>query len=111
MVAKVEKTIKRLCAPAFIYFIISIIALIILGFQNYGNQNTYVCGLYQCNVSNTTGIFIGKLIYILFWTWILNVLCKAGYVKLSWFLLFLPFILMFVMIGALLIAQGGNINM
>ena len=109
---KLGKNAKmNICTPAFIYFIMSMLSLLLVGLQNIGNQNTYGCGMYQCSVPNTTGIFIGKFLYILFWTWILNVLCKAGYIKLSWFLLLLPFILMFVMIGALLIAQSGNINM
>ena len=104
------KTIKSLCTPSYIYFLISIFALIIIAFQNIGNQNTYCIGMYQCN-ANTLGVFIGKLIYIIFWTWILNTLCKAGYTNLSWFLLLLPIILMFIMIGALLVTQSGNINM
>ncbi len=111
MALGLEKTIKSLCTPSYIYFIISMIALVILAFQNLGNQHTYVCGMYQCSVPNTMGIFIGKFIYVLFWTWVLNTLCKAGYKKLSWFILLLPFVMMFVMIGALLIAQTGNINM
>jgi hypothetical protein len=41
--------------------------------------------------------------YVLLWTWILNLICKAGVPGLSWFLLLLPFLLMFVMIGMMFI--------
>lgn len=107
----IQKTLKGLCKPSYIYFLISMIAIVLMAIQNLGNTHTYVCGMYQCSVENTTAVFISKLVYVLFWTWLLNVFCKAGYEKLSWFLVILPFVLMFVMIAALLIANSGNINM
>ena len=106
-----QKTVKGLCKPSYIYFVISMIALVLMGIQNLGNNHTYACGMYQCSVDNTLSVFIGKLIYVLFWTWLLNVFCKAGYEKLSWFLVLLPIVLMFVMIATLLITNSGNINM
>jgi len=106
----VSKTVRGLCKPSYIYFMISIFSLIFMAIQNLGNTNTYCVGMYQCH-ANTLGVFISKLLYIVFWTWILNTLCKAGYTKISWFLVLLPIILMFVMIGALLIMKSGNINM
>jgi hypothetical protein len=39
-----------------------------------------------------------KILYVAFWTFILNALCSYGYNQLAWFLLLLPFILFFVMI-------------
>jgi hypothetical protein len=48
-------------------------------------------------------VFIIKLIYILFWTWVLNLICKDGHTNISWLLVLLPFILLFVMIGLLMI--------
>ena len=80
----IQKTLKGLCKPSYIYFIISMIALVMMAIQNLGNTHTYVCGMYQCSVENTTAVFISKLLYVLFWTWLLNVFCKAGYEKLSW---------------------------
>jgi len=110
MTLGLAKNIKGLCTPSYIYFGISIIVLLIIALQNLGNTNTYCVGMHQCSVPNTFGIFISKIVYIIFWTWILNTLCKAGYINLSWFLVLLPIILMFVMIAALLVAQTGNIN-
>ena len=107
----IQKTLKGLCRPSHIYFLISMVAVFIMAIQNLGNTHTYVCGMYQCSVEYALSVFISKFVYILFWTWLLNVFCKAGYEKLSWFLVLLPFVLMFVMIAALLIANSGNINM
>jgi hypothetical protein len=39
-----------------------------------------------------------KILYVVFWTFILNALCSYGYYQLSWFLLLLPFILFFIMV-------------
>ena len=72
-----------------------------MAFQNIGNENTYCLGIYSCDVYNTTLIFIIKIIYVLFWTWILNLICRAGAPSLAWFLVLLPFILFFVLLAML----------
>jgi hypothetical protein len=87
-----------LCTPAFIYILLSSIGIIILAYQNYGNQNLYCVGNVNCPVESTTPVFISKILYVLFWTFILNTLCSYGYYKLSWFILLLPFILFFVIV-------------
>jgi len=97
------KTLKDLCTPAMVYFTISIIALVMVLLQNLGNHNNYNVGNFSCTVPNTAFIFIIKLVYILFWTWILNLICKDGHTGISWLLVLLPFILLFVMIGILML--------
>lgn len=97
--------LRKLCTPSKIYMIISVIALIIMFIQNYGFNvsNTYCLGSYTCNVSSILLIFIIKFIYILFWTWILNLICNAGATNVAWFLVLLPFILMFVLIALMMV--------
>lgn len=97
------RKIRDLCAPSMLYFIISIISLIVAILMNLGHNNKLVLGNYSMNVVNTTLIFIIKLIFILFWTWILNLICKDGYEVISWILVFLPFIAMFLCILAMMI--------
>ena len=97
------KSIKELCSPAALYFIISILSLIMIVFQNLGNSNSYHVGNFSFSVPSTVLIFIVKLIYILFWTWILNLICKDGHTGISWLLVLLPFILLFVLIGMLML--------
>jgi hypothetical protein len=72
-------------------------------FQNLGNSNSYHVGNFSCRVPSTALIFIIKLIYILFWTWVLNLICKDGHTGVSWLLVLLPSILLFVLIGMLMI--------
>ena len=97
------KTFKELCTPSAVYFIVSIVSLIMILFQNLGNSSSYHIGNFSCRVPSTILIFIIKLIYILFWTWILNLICKDGHTGISWFLVLFPFILFFVLIGMIMI--------
>ena len=69
--------LRKLCTPAYVYLVISVIFIIIAAIQNYGNINVYCLGSYSCDVSSTFLIFIIKLLYVLFWTWILNLICRA----------------------------------
>jgi len=82
---------------------IGIIAAII---QNLGNRDVYSLGLLHTQVPNTTVVFIVKIIYVLFWTYILNLICKDGHKEISWFLVIVPFILLFAVIGM----TGTNIE-
>ena len=101
--APFPKTLKELCTPAMIYFVISVIALAMVLLQNLGNQNSYTVGSFSCRVPNTALVFIIKLIYILFWTWVLNLICKDGHTTISWLLVLFPWIMLFVMMGILMI--------
>ena len=76
---KFGKTFKELCTPARVYFLISVITIIIGLFNQFH--------------------FIALLIkggFVLAWTYILNLLCKKGLKAFSWFLVLLPFFLMFI---------------
>jgi hypothetical protein len=92
--------LKNLCSPAYVYFIFSMILLFVMVLQNFGNINTYCIGTLSCDVPSTVFIFVLKVIYILFWTWILNIICRAGYSGLSWFLVLLPLLLFFLLVAS-----------
>jgi len=103
---KIIDNIKKLCKPAYIYLVISVFGIIMSILQNIGNTNMYCIGNFSCKVGSTPLLFLSKLGYISLWTIILDSLCKAGYKDLSWFLVLIPFILFFILIGLLLINQG-----
>jgi hypothetical protein len=98
------KNLKQLCTPALIYFVMSMIATFVMILQNIGSKNKFCLGTFSCNVPNVSLIFVLKILYILFWTWILDLICKSGHTNISWFLLFLPFIFAFVLLGLLFIS-------
>jgi len=68
---------KELCTPAFLYLVISLIAILIAIF----------------NKVHLVAI-LSKTLFIFIWTFLLNLLCKNGYKSVSWFLALLPYILM-----------------
>jgi hypothetical protein len=92
------RKLKELCSPAFLYFILSIFGILVSVFQNLGNRNMYTLGNFSTPVPNTLLIFIVKIIYVLFWTWILNLMCKDGHREIAWFLVLLPFVLFFILV-------------
>ena len=100
--------LSQLCSPSYVYFIISVLMVVISVFQNIGNRNKYTLGLYSCNVPSCVGVFIIKIMYILFWTWVLNLMCKDGHSGIAWFLVLLPFVLLFVIVGSLMTYQRKN---
>ena len=108
---KFVKDFKNLCTPAFIYLMLSVIAFIVIAVQNFGNTTKYCLGEYECYVPNTFVIFIFKAIYILFWTFILNSICKAGYKEISWFLVLLPLLLLFIILGLIIVTYSNKLYM
>ena len=94
--------LRNLCTPSYVYLVISAIALVVMMYQNMGNVDKYCLGSYSCNVSSTALIFVIKAVYILFWTWVLNMICRAGHSGIAWFVLLLPVILLFVVLGSMI---------
>ena len=91
--------LKQLCTPSYVYFIISFISLILSAIQNMGNNHRYSLGSFTCPVSNCFFIFLIKIVVILFWTWILNLMCKDGHAEIAWFLVLFPFVIFFIIIA------------
>ena len=57
--ANFPRKINDLCTPAMIYFVISMISLVVVLMQNLGHNNSYHVGSFSCRVPNTTAVFIG----------------------------------------------------
>jgi hypothetical protein len=100
--------LSQLCTPSYVYFIMSILTIAIAAIQNIGNRGRYNLGYFSCRVPSCVFVFIIKIMYILFWTWILNLMCKDGHTGIAWFLVLLPFILLFVILGLAMIYQRKN---
>jgi hypothetical protein len=98
--------LKNLCTPSYVYLVVSIIFILVALFQNYNYSYTYCLGSYSCSVPSTMMIFIIKILYVLFWTWVLNLICKAGAPTFAWILVLFPIILMFLLIVMYMIANN-----
>ena len=101
--------LSQLCTPSVVYFVISIIGVVVSIFQNMGNSQKYCLGSFACNVPSTIAVFIVKFVYIFFWTWVLNLMCKDGYTNIAWFLVLIPFILLFIIIALVAMYQRENL--
>ena len=105
---KYFKDFKKLCTPASVYLFVNVVIFISIAIQNFGNTTEYCVGQYKCRVPNTFSMFLFKAIYILFWTFILNAICKAGYKEVSWFMVLLPILLLFIILGIILLNSGAT---
>ena len=84
---------SKLCTPAMIYFVLSVITLVIGVFTNFHIISLLIKGL-----------------FILVWTWFLNYLCKKGYSIISWILVILPFLMMFGVIAMAMEVVKGSVK-
>lgn len=75
----------KLCDPAMVYFGLACVSI-----------------LFGLIGSISLRSLVAKGIYAIIWTYILNFLCDKGYKTLSWFLVILPFVMMFGMVALVL---------
>jgi len=73
------KNFSKLCTPAKIYFAIAVIATL---FDLYNGASIMFA--------------FWEIFFAFIWTFILGWLCDQGYKSISWFLVLLPYILMFL---------------
>lgn len=73
------KNFSKLCTPARIYFAIAVIAAIFALFNGASMMMEF-----------------WKIVFAFIWTFVLGWLCDKGYKSISWFLVLLPYILMFL---------------
>ena len=98
------KIYDRLCAPAKFYFILSTVSYIFILLQNLSHDGHFTLGMYSCRHSNTTILLLIQALYIVLWTWLLNMICKWNK-NISWLIVLFPFILFFIALG-LVLFQG-----
>jgi hypothetical protein len=97
----IKSAFKSLCLPSKVYLILSIIAILLTIFLPATFGGVSVIG------------HIIHFVYVLFWTWVLNLICKAGYKWISWVLVLAPFVLAFVLLAlvlngsAVIISENG----
>lgn len=70
-----------LCAPTYLYLILSALSFIMMVASNVGGA-----------------VIMFFIIKVLIWVLLLNLMCANGLVGLAWFFVLLPFIVMFIYI-------------
>jgi hypothetical protein len=95
----------KLCTPAQLYLIISFILMILSYFglnaisqQFTLNQsnNSFLQSLNFTYQKDARTSYVIQAVFIVLWTWVLSYLCNKGFSNLSWFLILLPWVLMFL---------------
>ena len=67
-------------------------------FDNLENTHKYCFGNVSCNVANTSTIFIIEILFLVFWTWVLDFICSRGYANFAWLILLFPYILLLALL-------------
>ena len=89
------KFYDKLCKPAQLYLLISLVVYVMILIQNIAAPDRFTLGPYSCMHDNQPLVMVGQLIYIAFWTWLLNMICKIN-TGISWLIVLFPFILFFI---------------
>ena len=88
-VKDLKKSFNKLCGPAQFYLALSLISLVIYLVNMMDHKD---------KMTTVSGIAIQSVV-VLLWTCVLNWVCTLKYgVKISWFLVFLPLILLIVLL-------------
>lgn len=97
----------KLCSPSKLYLAISLVSVLVILFQNLYDTGKYCLGTFSCSLHfPNIFMFVFKLVYIVVFTIILDGLCKTNYTNLAWGLVLLPYLLMFVLLGIIMLSVG-----
>jgi len=96
----------NLCPPAIVYLAFSLLVLIILSVQNRLNTNTYCLGEYECSSGNNSLLLLIQILYILFFTFLLNILCRYISPFFSWILVITGILVFFISLGYFIIYKS-----
>jgi hypothetical protein len=101
----VSKAYSSLCNPAKFYFIISMVSFVIILLQNMGNRSGFTLGALSTSSASPALVLTMHVIFVLIWTWMLNMLCRIN-PKISWVIVLFPFVLMFIAYAMMLFSGG-----
>jgi hypothetical protein len=94
------KQLTSLCKPAQLYLGMSVLIVLSQCYQNIGTPHIFTCGLMKASSPINNVFFLTlEILYVLGWTYILNILCKCGHTKISWLLILSSLVSMFLFIG------------
>ena len=94
----------KLCPPAQIYLVVSVIMLVLSYFglsaishqlEMHQSGSPLLQSLNFTYQKDSRTSYVVQGVLIILWTWLLSYFCRTGYTSLSWFLVLLPWVLMF----------------
>ena len=85
---KLVQQYNKLCSPSAGFLVVSLASLLVVLFhQKRHIRNPLLLML-----------IMFKILYILFWTWILDLICKSGHKGIAWALVLAPYVLVLLAI-------------
>ena len=98
------KSFKSLCSPAQLYLVMSSLSFLAILLQNCSDGSSYKIGSMSVKPEcHNVFFFIFKALYILGFTYLLNWFCSKKLKTVSWIIVLLPFIGMFLILGAIML--------
>ena len=94
--------IINLCPAAKFHLIVSSIAIVVMSLTIFGTDMSHCFGSNACNAPFSQymfAVYIVKFVYILFWTWLLNIVCRKVSPSIAWLIALFPFILFFIFLS------------
>ncbi len=79
--------LKKLCTPALVYFMLSITSMMLLVIFTLTNKKLRSKRFMIMNV------LLIHFVTVLFWSFILNLICKYVDIRVSWFLVLFPYVM------------------
>lgn len=79
--------VKKFCSPALVYFMISITSILLLLILTLTNKKLKPKRMMVMN------LLLFHFISVLFWSFILNLICKHVDIRVSWFLVLFPYLM------------------
>jgi hypothetical protein len=87
----ISQQYNKLCSPSAAFLVISATSLILM------TSLLIVLFVQKQNITKRGPLLLMllmlKITYILFWTWVLDLICKSGHDELAWSLVFAPYVL------------------
>ena len=101
---------NKLCLQAKVYLGISFLSILALFVQNMDcGKHHYKCGSLGVDLNyDKWVIFAMKIVYVLVWTYLIDLLCKHNHSKFAWLFALMPLLGMFVLI-LLVIFEGSKL--
>ena len=82
---KLVQQYNKLCSPSAGFLVVSIASLLVVLFH----QKRHLIRRKPLLLM----LIMLKILYILFWTWILDLICKSGHKGIAWALVLAPYVL------------------
>ena len=85
---------SSLCTPSKVYLGLAIFWIVAIIVQNMANERMFLFAHLMMEVPSTMVMAALHIVWILFWAWVLNLICKDGHSGVAWFLVVFPYALL-----------------